>query len=60
MKVLANTAAGYKVECGCGTQFQVLTVRMTFECPRCGTIAPAADTISEFMLSGMGVQDAIS
>lgn len=60
MKVLADTAAGYEVECGCGAQFRVRTVRLTFECPGCGTIATAADMISDFMLSGVGGQEAVS
>ncbi len=60
MKVLTDTAAGYNVECGCGAQFRVRTVRLTFECPSCGTIATAADVISDFMLSGMGAHEAVS
>ena len=52
MRVIANRRGVYTVQCECSTTFRVETVRLTFECPSCGTAASAAEVISDFILSG--------
>lgn len=53
MRVLDNTAAGYEVECGCGSRFRLRTVRQTVECPKCGQLTAGAELVSDFMLNSM-------
>ena len=50
MKIVHTDTSGYVVECDCDRKFQGGRMRLTFECPRCGRAADAADIIGGWLL----------
>ncbi|MHA1565102.1 MAG: hypothetical protein ACTSX7_07300 [Alphaproteobacteria bacterium] len=58
MKIVNTDASGYIVECGCEREFQGGRMRLTFECPRCGRAAYAAEIIGDWLLNRRGSMEA--
>ncbi len=56
MKIVNTDATGYVVECDCDREFQGGRMRLTFECPRCGRAAYAAEIIGDWLLDRRGME----
>ena len=49
MRIVRETEKGYAVACDCPNEFSTGRMRMTFECPHCGTTAFVSELVCNWV-----------
>ncbi len=49
MRIVGETEKGYAVACDCPHEFRSARMRLTFECPHCGTAAYASELVCDWV-----------
>ncbi len=49
MHIVGQTDKGYALACDCPKEFSSANLRLTFECPYCGSAANAAELVCDWV-----------